>query len=397
MPIHCPQSFSFATALTCFTNPLFICTYVSVPAYGNANNASRSAQVAAWDRILMNDESHEYRETLGSLFPKPDFEECYAFSPLHQSVLGLVDRSIESILNEDSNQINSTDSYGRTALSWATWRGDHRAMEVLLSYKPDCNTVDKNGTTPLEYASQRSAQCLQLLLEQDTDVNIRHRRTKATPLHLAVLNLRRNYEGIKRVEMLVEAGIDVNAQNIYGETALHLGAHPQGRYVKSARYLIRHGANPEIYDKRGNNILSNAVNRNYHALIDLLLQERTDHTEYLDEHGTFIHLVAEIANAETLHLLARGYLKRRNISAKNKAGLTPIQLALQRGNIDENWQKAFFTFLRTIDEDIRLGLDIAERSHECYLEALESGESQSETSDMSEHDDIDEEGVETLE
>ena len=354
--------------------------------------------MAAWDRVLMNDESPEYRDTLKAQFPKPDFEECYAFSPLHQSVLGLVNRSIETILNQDWKQINSTDSYGRTALLWAIWRGDYRTVEVLLSYKPDCNTVDKNGTTPLEYASQRSAQCLQLLLEQDTDIHIRHRRTKATPLHLAILNTRQNNDGMKRVEMLVEAGIDVNAQNIHGETALQLGAHPQGKFVKSARYLISHGANPEIYDKRGNNILSNAVKRNYHALIDLLLQERTDHTEHLDEEGTFVHLAAEIADTETLHLLARGYLKRRDINVKNKAGLTPIQLALQRGNINDNWQKAFWTFLRNIDEDIRIGLDIiAERSHEGYLEALESGESQSELSDVSEREDVDEELVETLE
>ena len=344
----------------------------------------------------MNDESYEYRKTLESLFPKPDFEECYAFSHLHLSVLGLVSRSVESILEEDPDQLNSTDSYGQTALLWATWRGDYQTLELLMSYKPDCNTVDKNGTTPLEYASQRSAQCLQLLLKQDTNIDIRHKRTRATPLHLAVLNLRRNNGDIEIMEMLVKAGVDVNAQNTYGETALHLGAHPHGKYVKPARYLINHGANPEIYDKRGNNILSNAVKRNYHALIKLLLQERTDHTEHLDEHDTFVHLVAEVANEETIHLLARGNLKRRDINAKNKAGLTPIQLALQRDNINDSWQKAFFTFLRTIDKDIRTDPNVAQRSHESCLEAPESGESQCEISDVSEREDLDEEVVEAL-
>ena len=383
--------------LTCITSLLFICTDISVPGFSNADPLSRSAQLAAWDRILMNDESYEYRKTLESLFPKPDFEECYAFSNLHLSVLGLVSRSAESILKENPDQINSTDSYGRTALLWATWRDDYQTMELLMSYRPDCNTTDKNGTTPLEYASQRSAQCLQLLLKQDTNINIRHRRTKATPLHLAVLNLRRNDEGIKRVEMLVKAGVDVNAQNIYGETALHLGAHPQGKYVKSARYLISNGANPEIHDNRGNNILSNAVKRNYHALIELLLQEHTDHTEHLDEHSTLVHLVAEVADSKTLHLLARGNLKRRDINVKNTAGLTPIQLALQRDNINDNWQKAFFTFLRTIDEDIRPDSNVVERSQEPCLESPEAGGTHSEMSEVSECDDIDEESIETLE
>lgn len=368
-----------------------ICMHSSVSQYDKAYFASRSAQIAAWDQILMNDESHKYREILGSLFPKPDFEECYNFSLLHQAVLGLVNRSIESVLDEDMDQINATDFYGRTALSWATWRADYRAVKALLSYKPDCSKADRDGTTPLDYASRRSAQCLQLLLQTDVSIHHRHRRTRATPLHLAVMNLKRNYEGIKRVEILVKAGIDVNAQNIDGETALHLGTHSQKPYVKSARYLISHGANPEIYDKRGNNILSKAVGKNYHALIDLVLQEHTDHTEHLDEHGTFMHFAAEIANTDTLYLLAQGRLKRRDINVKNKAGLTPTQLALQRGSVDTNWRDAFFAFLRTIDKDIQLELDTIERFHLSQQGSVESGgsESESDTSDASESDDLD--------
>ena len=265
--------------------------------------------------------------------------------------MGLTSRSIENILNKDAYQINSTDSYGRTALSWAAYRGDHKTIRALLHYQPDCNKGDKVGEIPLVYACRVNIQCMALLLQPTANIHWRHEMTRGTLLHATTAGLR-DSGGICRVRTLVEADININAQNIYGETALHLAIHPQEKYTKLAGYLISHGADPTIYDKRGNNALSYAVRRNCHALVGLLLHKHQDHTKQLDDYGTFMHLVAEFADMKTLRLLTQDRLKRRDINVKNRAGLTPIQIALRRSNVDYEWRDTFFNFLWNIDENV---------------------------------------------
>ena len=349
------DSLFLKVALTSFTNHLFICTGISFYISIKTNLVSRTPQAAAWDRILANDKSYEWREVLRSLFPEPDFNECYRFSSLHKAVLRLTSYSIESILKEDTSQLDGKDSYGRTALSWAAYRGDHQAIRTLLSYKPDCSKSDRAGETALVYACRKSLQCMKLLLKADANVHWRHKMTQETLLHVAIRNLE-NDGGIARVKKLVKAGIDIDTQDIYGETALHLAVHPQEEYIKSATFLINQKADPTIHDSRGNNALSNAVRRNCHALVDLLLQKHQDHNAHLEEYGTFMHLIAEFADMATLRLLAQSRLERRNINIRNRAGLTPLELAEQRNNIDAEWQGTFGALLKTVDKNLYLNM-----------------------------------------
>lgn len=70
------------------------------------------------------------------------------------------------------------------------------------------------------------------------------------------------------------------------------------------------------------------------------------------EGRSLIHIAAESADINTLRLLTRGGLQRRNINIKNKAGLTPFQVGMQRGVTDAEWKEAFVDFLQAIDEDM---------------------------------------------
>lgn len=63
-----------------------------------------------------------------------------------------------------------------------------------------------------------------------------------------------------------------------------------------------------------------------------------------------MHLVAEFADLQTLRFLAKCGLKHRNINRTNKAGLASINIALQRSDIDSEWNQAFIDFLKSIDE-----------------------------------------------
>ena len=69
-----------------------------------------------------------------------------------------------------------------------------------------------------------------------------------------------------------------------------------------------------------------------------------------DQFGTLTHLAAQFADAETLRLLSKGKLQQRDINVKNNAGLSPLNIGLQRDDIDPEWREAFVDFLKSIDQ-----------------------------------------------
>ncbi|MCJ1324373.1 hypothetical protein MMC10_001035 [Thelotrema lepadinum] len=305
-------------------------------------------QKTVWTLILAKSKSAEWRGKMMSLFPYPDFEELYGFSPLHKAVLGLIEQSPESILQSRPSQINDTDYDGRTALSWAAARGDKSTIQKLLMHAPDCNKADTLGRTPLSFAVMQNRQCTETLLQANADI---HRRdfVGGTILMRAIQYLYPESEAYPLIKFFVQAGVDVNVKNMEGETALFFAT--TRNYARIAWYLMRYGADPKICDKHGRSIFTYAIMMNRHALIYILLEDHADHTEHLEELGTLAHVAATFGDIKTLQLLARGSIKRRNINEQNKLGLTPMQVAQQRKDVDVEWLHAFADFSRSIDEE----------------------------------------------
>ena len=276
--------------------------------------------------------------------PDPDFDELYGFSPIHKAVLGLSTRSVASVIDADPSRINTQDRTGRTPLTWAVWRGDYESTHILLSHKPDLDVADDFGRVPLVYAARRSWQCAKLLLEANADVKTKD-KYQGTLLHHAAF--RASSGDIEIVHHLVSAGVNIDAVDDYNQTALI-----KTNKFEVAEYLICQGANPRFRDSTGNNALSYAVQLNNHALIYLFLQNRHDHTEEIKHYGTLMHLAAEFSDERTIRMLASGRLQRRNISVENGKCLTPIEVAVQRRDADVLWRDAFWSFLKSIDENL---------------------------------------------
>jgi len=95
-----------------------------------------------------------------------------------------------------------------------------------------------------ECAKMNLLKRVQELLDVGVDVNLKDFDTGATPLHYACSN------GSKQtMEVLVNRGADVNAQNDRGITPLHTLISK--RYDTLALWLVRKGANLQITDRRG--------------------------------------------------------------------------------------------------------------------------------------------------
>lgn len=106
----------------------------------------------AWDSLHLGGGVAIYQKDLKDLYSdKRQLERCQ-FSPLHRLILDLTTADLETRLKLSTSGIDVTDRGGRTALSWASERGDTEAVRTLLQYGATPNTVDVLGMSPLHYS-----------------------------------------------------------------------------------------------------------------------------------------------------------------------------------------------------------------------------------------------------
>jgi ankyrin repeat protein len=115
---------------------------------------------------------------------------------------------------------------GTTPFLRAAKAGDIAAMTLLLAKGADAKLSTRNGINPLMAAAG--------LGTKEEDSTGRH-KTEA--------------EAIDAIRLCLENGVDINATDARGQTALH-GAALKG-YDQVVQFLADHGAKPDIKDKRG--------------------------------------------------------------------------------------------------------------------------------------------------
>lgn len=284
-----------------------------------------------------------------SLFPPPDLDDLFEFSKLHKAVLCLAAEDFENALQTMQGNVDVPDSRGRTPLSWAIRCEEHEFAKSLIAQGADCNLRDKRGCVPLFAAAWISEHSINVLLEGGADVNAQSPLFDGTALHRAAQSTGGIDPSLALVRALVKADSNIDACDHWGMTPLYYAIDQ--RNLDVAEYLNSCGSDTRLQDKSGCNGLSWATKRNMYSAVKLILEKNEDHTGQIDPNGTLMHLAAEYADSRTLHLLAHGGLARRDINSKNKKGLTPFQVGLQRQNVDAEWREAFADFLKSVDED----------------------------------------------
>lgn len=158
-----------------------------------------------------------------------------------------------------------------------------KIIEQLLNKGANVNISDKNGATPLMYASELGGS-VSLLLEHGAKVNTKDRHGK-TPLMYAM-----NNRGLNTASHLIEHGTDINAQDSEGTTALMLAItsaiHDPVRifgedqekkrkeekesYLELIRFLIEKGADVNHKNRAGMTPLKLAMERQQTEVVALL-------------------------------------------------------------------------------------------------------------------------------
>jgi ankyrin repeat protein len=156
---------------------------------------------------------------------------------------------------------------GLTPLASAVLEDQYEAVNVLLRYGANPNTIDKEGMTPLLISTD--LQITETLLKHGAYVDARDPETGATSFLLAYL---RGDTSLWRLLVHYKANVNVADKN--GQHALNT-AIDKGDF-ESAAFLLDHGANSRLCDSEGCPSLVTACRMARIDLVRLLLANGAD-------------------------------------------------------------------------------------------------------------------------
>jgi ankyrin repeat protein len=144
----------------------------------------------------------------------------------------------------------------RNSLSTCARKGYLNFVKLLLEDGVDIETPSSKGIPPL-YNALYNIPMLTYLLENGANVNSRGWNNKTCLMHVIVCCDKENKKTRRdMIDFLLEWGIDVNAQDEAGRTALYYAV--DARSKKIATLLLDHKADINKADSSGNTALGNA-------------------------------------------------------------------------------------------------------------------------------------------
>ena len=193
----------------------------------------------------------------------------YGATPLHMAIYNGEVELAHFLLTVNGVDIEATTLTDETPIHFAAQHNRVGAIELLLASGADPNVHDKDGWTPLHYATQNVyMEALQkLLLSEKIDVNARN-RAGWTPLHIAS-----KMGNAEIVEILLATNqIKINEADNDGWTALHF-ASKTGIPEVVASILKYPGIEINKPDKAGWTALHDAVKYQNHQVVEMLLSQ----------------------------------------------------------------------------------------------------------------------------
>ncbi len=163
----------------------------------------------------------------------------------------------DSVLNSNRSSLNAQNRDGQTPLHDAIVCDNYSFAQYLLQHNCDVSLANKDGNTPLHLVAKDDnvRMCKLLMKYAKLDFTVMNKLGK-TPLHLACANEKANVAAILINKMNTE---QMNLLDIQGRSPLHECADNINGVL--ARYLIRHGADENLKDVRGNTILHLATEK----------------------------------------------------------------------------------------------------------------------------------------
>jgi len=207
-------------------------------------------------------------------------------TPLHTAAAYIGNPAVVTALVESGADVNARDARSRTPLHLALDNRDPAVARVLLALGADPLARDDRGTIadPVHcehwnsrtFAATATTGAVARCIEAGADIHARYRsyyrfdgEEGNTPLHQASM-----YENGANVDLLLEAGADVDARNKRGETPLMVAAQRGQRAAAVA--LLAGGAEVNAQGEEGLTALHWAVDQGTPEVVELFLEAGAD-------------------------------------------------------------------------------------------------------------------------
>lgn len=274
--------------------------------------------------------SSSYRQELERLMPIGEIIEATELPDLHKVVIGILCLDIRGYLRTAAVDVAATDVFGRSALWYASSKGELGAVQALL----DADTVQPGAaerrTKAIHIAARHNhVAVLRCLLDHGTAVSVDCRTMWSfTPLMSCAQGVAAADDTARE---LVRRGADVDAHNLDGTTALHVAS----MFDRASLMEILVAGGADIDRRRvvdGATALATAIQVNSRRVMETLLRLGAD-IHVCDAGGQGVgHLLGKFADGETLEVLRRApwLLAGLDAAAEDAEGKTAMDICLER-------------------------------------------------------------------
>ncbi|KAL8933061.1 MAG: hypothetical protein Q9216_006542 [Gyalolechia sp. 2 TL-2023] len=153
------------------------------------------------------------------------------FTTLHKIVLGMIGNDLCDELELTTANINAADSSGNTPRAWASARGDHKSVVLLLQHGASLNVPNDVNAKPIHLvALTGNILTIRALVEAGADVDSIDRQTLMTPVHFAA----EYQDSSEQIHGLAQLGAQIDGKDLSELDAASLVILERA-FVQSAR------------------------------------------------------------------------------------------------------------------------------------------------------------------
>ena len=257
--------------------------------------------------------------------PTVDDEE--GFSCIHAAIDGRCSTDVLQKLIDHGAHVNAKRQDGTTALIRACSTGQSESVMFLLKEGADVNIIKLNGNTILHAAvcGNCSKDAVQNITEHGLNVNATNKHGE-TALSLACQVARAEF-----IKLLLENGANPNVADANGNTSLHAAVHVNCT-DEILQDIITHKASLDAQNIDGETALLLACSRRLQGTAKILLEAGSNCIIAANDHDTSLH-AAVLGNCSK-HLINNLIDHGADVNATNKRNHTALMLASGKGKVD---------------------------------------------------------------